>query len=231
MNTNSNTYTIIYASILVIIVAFLLAFLSSVLKERQDTNVRLDKKRQIVSSLNIDTKGQDIAVLYDKYIKEDIIVNYKGEKTAGKGGFDIDVRVENARRLEDRSLPVYIADVDGDVKYIFPVRGRGLYGAIWGYIALNADKNTIFGTYFSHEGETPGLGAEIASSKFQDRFIGTRILNDAGQFVSVAVLKAGRAAEEGQDQVDAVSGGTRTSDGVNEMLRTGLGQYAAFFQQ
>ena len=230
MNTNSNTYTIVYASILVIIVAFLLAFLSGILKERQDDNVRLDKKRQILSSLNIDTRGQNIAELYAKYIKEDIIVNSNGEQIADKGGFDIDIRAENARRLEDRKLPVYIAEVDGNTKYILSVRGKGLFGAIWGYIALDADRNTIFGTYFSHEGETPGLGAGISNRDFQERFIGKRILNQSGQFVSVAVRKIGRIAE-GQDQVDAISGGTMTSNGVDEMLRNGLGQYAAFLKK
>lgn len=230
MNTNSNTYTIVYASILVIIVAFLLAFLSDILKERQDNNVRLDKKRQILSSLNIDTRDQNIAELYAKYIKKDIIVNSKGEQIADKGGFDVDIRVENTKRLEDRRLPVYIAEIDGDTKYILPVRGKGLYGAIWGYIALNADRNTIFGTYFSHEGETPGLGAEISTDGFQKRFIGKRLLNQSGQFVSVAVRKIGRIAE-GQDQVDAVSGGTITSNGVDEMLRNGLGQYAVFLKK
>ena len=208
----------------------MLAFLSGILKERQDTNVRLDQKRQILSSLNIDTRGQDVAELYYKYIKEDIIINSRGERIADKGGFDVDLRVENTRRLEDRRLPVYIAEVDGNTKYILPIRGKGLFGAIWGYVALNADRNTIFGTDFSHEGETPGLGAEISHGNFQDRFIGKRIMNDSGQFVSVAVRKAGRIAE-GQDQVDAVSGGTITSNGVDEMLRDGLGQYAAFLKK
>ena len=230
MNTSSNTYTIVYASILVIIVAFMLAFLSSILKERQDNNVRLDKKRQILSSLNINTRGQDIAALYNKYIKQDIIINSNGETIAESGGFDVDVRAENARRLEDRRLPVYIAEVDGNKKYILPVRGKGLFGGIWGFIALEADRNTIFGTFFSHDSETPGLGAEIAGNDFQNRFIGKHILNESGKFVSVAVKKAGQFAD-GQDQVDALTGGTITSNRVSEMLESGLGQYAAFLSQ
>ncbi len=227
MNTNSNSYTIIYASVLVIVVAFLLAFTAGILKERQDTNEALDKKKQILSSLNINIEGKDVAALYAEHVKQDIIINSQGKEIAGKGGFDVDVKKENAKDLEKRQLPVYICNVKGETKYIFPVRGKGLWGAIWGYIALDADKNTIYGTYFSHEGETPGLGAEIANKSFQDQFIGKHILNSAHQFVSVAVKKIGQRAE-GQEQVDALSGGTITSNGVSDMLRNGLGQYANY---
>ncbi|MDL2262955.1 NADH:ubiquinone reductase (Na(+)-transporting) subunit C [Bacteroidales bacterium OttesenSCG-928-I21] len=229
MNTNSNAYTIIYASIMVIIVAFLLAFTSGALKERQDTNVELDKKKQILSSLNIDTKGQDAAALYEKYIKQDIIINSQGQQVADKGGFNVDVKVENGKNLDQRQLPVFIADIDGKTKYILPVRGAGLWGPIWGYVALDADKNTIYGTYFSHEGETPGLGAEISTEKFQREFVGKRILNASNRFVSVAVKKAGQLAD-GQDQVDALSGGTITSNGVSDMLRNSLGQYEKYYE-
>lgn len=227
MNTNSNTYTILYASIMVVIVAFVLAFTAGSLKEKQNVNLELDKKKQILKSLNIDTKNQDVEALYNMHVKSDIILNSEGVQAADKGGFFIDMKQENAKTLTDRKLPVFICEVNGEIKYILPVRGKGLWGPLWGYVALNEDKNTIFGTFFSHEGETPGLGAEISMPKFQQMFIGKRIFNEKQEFVSVAIKKAGQLAE-GQDQVDAISGGTITSNGVSDMLKNGLGQYEKY---
>jgi Na+-transporting NADH:ubiquinone oxidoreductase subunit C len=214
---------------MVIVVAFLLAFTAGILKERQDTNVELDKKKQILSSLNLDLEGADVAALYEQYIKQDIIINTDGRQIADNGGFTVDIKVENEKNAEERKLPVFIANIDGQVKYILPVRGAGLWGAIWGYVALNEDKNTIYGTYFSHSGETPGLGAEIATPKFQSQFIGKHILNLENEFVSVAIKKVGQTAD-GQEQVDALSGGTITSNGVSDMLKNGLGQYENFYK-
>ncbi|HOO18701.1 MAG TPA: NADH:ubiquinone reductase (Na(+)-transporting) subunit C [Paludibacteraceae bacterium] len=232
MDTNSNSYTLIYATIVVVIVAFMLAFVSGALKEKQNANIELDKKRQILSSLQIDTKGKDVASLYDQYIVKGLVINYKGEilSESKKEAFNIDLAKELTKKLEDRRLPLYIANVDGETKYILTLRGTGLWGPIWGYLALNDDKNTIYGVYFSHASETPGLGASIAELPFQKQFIGKRILNDKNEFVSIAVMKAGKKAE-GKDQVDAVSGGTITSKGVEAMLLNCIGQYVQFLQQ
>ena len=143
--------------------------------------------------------------------------------------FVIDVIKENAKAEAERQLPLYVAEVDGQTKYIITMRGAGLWGPIWGYIALNDDKNTVFGTYFSHASETPGLGAEIATPKFQKEFAGKHILNDARDFVSIAVMKPGQIAE-GQDYVDGISGGTITSKGVEAMLLKSIGQYEAYLK-
>ena len=232
MDTNKNSYTIIYAAVMVIVVALLLALVSSGLKETQTTNVKLDKKKQILSALQINLEDQDAAALYDQYIVKELVVNTKAEILSEVRGqaFDIDVVKETAKPLEDRKLPVYVAQMEGQIKYIIPLRGAGLWGPIWGYVALNDDKNTVFGTYFSHASETPGLGAEISLPKFQQEFVGKHILNDRNEFVSIAVMKAGQNSDT-QEQVDAISGGTITSKGVEAMLLNSIGQYEAFLNK
>ena len=231
MNTNKNSYTLIYAIVMVVVVALLLALVSSGLKDIQTNNVKLDKKKQILSSLNIELDGQDANSLYEKHIVKELVLNNKGEVISEKMGdaFVIDVIKENAKVEADRQLPLYVAEVDGQTKYIITMRGAGLWGPIWGFIALNDDKNTVFGTYFSHASETPGLGAEIATPKFQKEFAGKHILNDARDFVSIAVMKPGQIAE-GQDYVDGISGGTITSKGVDAMLLKSIGQYEAYLK-
>ena len=226
MNTNSNSYTIIYASVMVVIVACALAFVSSALKSTQNKNVELDKMKQILSALNIETKGQDAQALNKKYVKQELIINAQGETVAETGGFNVVSKVELARPLAERQLPVYVCDIDGETKYVLPLYGQGLWGPIWGYVGLNADKDVVYGTYFSHQGETPGLGAEIANMEFQAPFIGKHIMQN-GQFASIAVVQPGKTVE-GKDYVDGISGGTITSVAVDHMLKNCLGQYDKF---
>ncbi|MDX9746880.1 MAG: NADH:ubiquinone reductase (Na(+)-transporting) subunit C [Paludibacter sp.] len=232
MNTNNNSYTLLYATVMVVIVALLLALVSGSLKEKQTTNVELDKMKQILSSLNIDTQGQDAKALWSKYIAEEQVINSNAEVIASPKvkAFDIVLKKELAKPLEQRELPLFVASVDGSKKYIISLFGAGLWGPIWGYIALNEDMNTIYGTYFSHSSETPGLGAEIALKAFQEKFIGKSILNDQREFMSIAIVKPGQTAE-GLDYVDGISGGTITSKGVEKMLQDCLGQYATYFKQ
>lgn len=204
INTNSNVYTIVYATVLVIIVAFLLALANSALKPRQDANVALSQKKQILASINERNLG-------DKQSEE----TYNALISDAQVG----------------DLTFYIAKKDGKELYILPVRGAGLWGAIWGYVALNDDRNTIFGTYFDHESETPGLGGEIKTEKFQNQFIGKHILDANGQFVGIGIMKAGQTAD-GMEQVDAISGATITSKGVETMIQTSVQQFAeaGFFE-
>jgi len=182
--------------------------------------------KQILSALNVSTQGEDAAALYNNYVKQDIIVNSNGETIKENGGFDIDIVREIARDPAERELPVYVSEVDGATKYIIPLRGSGLWGPIWGYVALNDDKNTVYGTFFSHQGETPGLGAEIATEQFQAPFAGKHIMQN-GQLVSIAVVKPGKSVQ-GQDYVDGISGGTITSVAVENMLKDCLQMYNAF---
>lgn len=231
MNTNNNSYTLIYATLMVVIVALMLVFVSGALKSTQDANVKLDKKKQILNSLKVDLNGQDANALYDKYIVNGMIINSKAETISNSKDetFEIDIVKELSKKLEDRKLPVYVANVEGKTKYIIPLRGSGLWGPIWGYIALDDDRNTVYGTFFSHASETPGLGANIADPPFQSQFKGKHILNDKSEFASIAVMKTGKMAG-GQDQVDAISGGTITSKGVEKMILDCLSQYDEFYK-
>ena len=200
LDTNSNVYTIIYATIIVIIVAVLLALVSQVLSPRQQANKLLDTQKQILVALNQNYDNTDPAALYLSLVNDTIDVN---------------------------GAPVYVANIEGNTKYVLKLHGAGLWGGIGGYLALDADKNTIYGINFNHESETPGLGAEIVTEKFRAQFNGKHIRNAAGEVVSVAVLKAGKVAE-GQEQVDAISGATITCDGVSTMIATNLAEYAEF---
>lgn len=232
MDTNKNSYTIVYAIIMVTVVALLLAFVSGALKDKQTANVELDKKKQILSALNVDLKGQDAEALYIQYIPQAIIVNSKGEVISEdkEAAFNIDIARELGKPETERELPVYLAVVDGAPKYILSASGAGLWGPIWGYVAFNEDKNSVYGTFFNHAGETPGLGSEIATKDFQSRFIGKKVMNADNLFTSIAVVKPGQT-DHARDYVDGVSGGTITSKGVEAMLENSIGQYEAFLKQ
>lgn len=215
MSTNSNTYTIIYAIVMVVIVAFLLSFVNSTLKEKQTENVNLDKMKQILGSIGIEGVS-DAKAEYNKYVK--VILDSKGTEL-GTNDFTTDA-VKNAGYV------IYKCDVDGATKYIVPLDGNGLWGAIWGYVALNDDKSTVYGIYFNHASETPGLGAEIVTPAFKDPFKGKQILKN-GELKSIAVVKKGSSAE-GQDYVDGISGGTITSVAVSDMIANSLKRYEEF---
>lgn len=221
MKTNSNSYTIIYAAVMVVIVAFMLAFVSSSLRDRQNRNVEFDTKKQILSALNV-RNVEDVENTYKKYVKQDMLMQADGTLTENQDGFSTayEKEVKTNKRFH-----VFVAEKDGDTKYVFPVYGTGLWGAIWGYVALNSDKNTVYGVYFSHASETPGLGAEIATEHFQTLFSGKKAV-DNGQIV-LGVVKNGKV-ENPERQVDGISGGTITSDGVNLMLKNCLSNYKNF---
>ncbi len=219
LNTNSNSYIIVYAVILVVVVAFLLAFVSSALRTRQETNVTNDVKSKILTALHIETDDVDAtyaAAVTDNLWNgkeltevplEDFQTNYNPEIKAGR-------------------YHVFVAEVGGETKYVLPVYGMGLWGPIWGYVALNADRKTVFGAYFDHQGETAGLGAEIKDSKaWQAGFEGKTVTD--GEKIVLGVKKAA----DGPDpacEVDAVTGATLTSNGVDEMLKTTLANYISF---
>ncbi|MBQ4391034.1 MAG: NADH:ubiquinone reductase (Na(+)-transporting) subunit C [Paludibacteraceae bacterium] len=200
MNTENNVYTIVYAAILVVIVAVLLAVISQVLSPRQAANKRLDTQKQILTALNVDYSNADPAALYGEIVNE--------------------------TEVDGKAL--FVATIDGATKYVLPLKGQGLWGGIWGYIALDDDKNTIYGINFGHESETPGLGGEIVTEYFRSRFFGKHIKDAEGRVQSIAVLKAGKKDEAGREQVDAISGATITSTGVDEMLLKSLNEYVEF---
>ena len=230
MNTNSNVYTFIYASVMVIFVAAALAFTNGALKEKQAKNIEIDKMQQILRSVKIEAEAANAEALYHKTITKAFLVNSKGEvtDTSASATFGTDISKEVTKKAEERLLPVYEAILNGERKYIIPVYGAGLWGPIWGYVALNEDKNTIFAASFSHQGETPGLGAEISTKEFQKQFTGKELFK-GGVFKSLAVLKSGHKAE-GQDAVDGISGGTITSKGLEAMLQNSIGAYDSFLK-
>lgn len=213
MDTNKNLYTIIYATVMVIVVAVVLALASSLLKERQQRNVELERKQMVLLSVHLGTdaataedKGTYIEDLYAKHITDSSIV-------------------ENSKELL-----LYICRMDNnDRYYIIPLRGTGLWGPVWGYISLRSDFNTIEGAVFDHKSETPGLGAEITTPMFYNQFMSKQIFDNNGKFVSVQVVKGG-AAQDNKHEVDAISGGTITSKAVEDMLLKNIGDYLNFFK-
>ena len=227
MNKQSNIYTTIYIIVLVLIVGTVLAVTSLSLRDRQQDNVNADKMRQILASVKITANDGDIKQVFDRYIVEQMVINNAGEKIEGNA-FDIDVATEIKLPDAERKLPVFVCKTDdGSTKYILPAYGAGLWGPIWGYIAVDSDGTTIYGAFFAHQGETPGLGAEIEKPKFSDQFKGKHLLID-GHFEAVSVIKAGMPAPEGADYVDGISGGTITSKGVGAMIENCLAPYASF---
>lgn len=229
MDTNKNQYTIIYATIMVVVVAVMLAIAATQLKPYQDANVLIEKRQNILKSVNITADVKQVNELFANTIKEMIIVNSKGEKVEGDA-FAIDLKVEHSKPVDQRKLPVYIAELGDKGKvYIIPLRGTGLWGPIWGYIALTSDMNTIYGANFDHQGETPGLGAEINTESFQKPFTGKKIFDESGRFTSITVAKAGEKAVP-EHSVDGISGGTITSKGLEKMLYDDLASYQEFFK-
>ena len=232
MKTNSNSYTIIYSVIIVVIVAFLLAFVSQALKPMQDANVALDKKKQILNSLNIrDLNDAQADAKYKEVVVADRVIDEKGKVLlpGTTGGEDAGFKLES-KDYKEGKLALYICRVNGETKYVIPVYGMGLWGPISGYIALNADKSTVYGVYFNHESETAGLGAEIKDNKaWQEKFQGKKLFKN-GDDKTIA-LSVEKKVEDPTTQVDAVTGATLTSNGVRDMLHEALGKYLVFINQ
>ena len=202
LNTNSNSYIIIYSAILVVIVAFLLAFVYQALKPMQDANVALDIKKQILYSLNI--RGLDGQEAENKYAE--VVLT----------------------EVEKDGVKYYGCKIDGQTKYVFPLKGMGLWGGISAFVSVNDDLNTIYGAYFNHESETAGLGAEIKDSQaWQELFQGKKIFDENGN-TAIAVVKK---VENPASEVDCVTGATLTSNGVSDMLRDGLAKGVKLLQE
>lgn len=231
INKQSNTYTIIYIIGLVVLVGAALGGVSMALKPQQLENADADKMRQILLSAHIPSERATVVETFHRFITEEYAVNANGEKLEGVDPFAIDMAVEMKKPLEKRQLPVYVCSLgDNDTKYILPLAGMGLWGPIWGYIAFDSDGDTIYGAFFDHQGETPGLGAEITKPDFTDQFIGKKMFHD-GKFLPVTVVKAGQKPAGDMDYVDGVSGGTITSKGVAAMLDDCLIPYSAFLSE
>lgn len=249
MNRDSNGYTIIYASVMVVLVAIGLAFTALKLKPKQSENERIDKMQQILRAINkSETDASKVTEAYKKYVVKELIVNVKGEvlktftgdEIGNNEAFNINTSVvfkkikkyqesNDTEAIDAEQLPVFLANVDGKNYYVLPLNGAGLWDAIWGYISIDADDHsTVFGADFGNKGETPGLGAEISTPNFSERFKGKNIFRGE-DFTSIAIVKAGKV-EEGKDCVDGISGGTLTSNGVNNMLDNCIKPFVEFLK-
>lgn len=227
VNVNGNAYTFIFAGGLVILVALALSFASTTLKPYQDENIEKEKMQNILSSIDVNVSRDEAAEIYTNYIVEDLVLS-NGQPVEGIEAFSVEMEKEVRRPNNERNAPLYIAKKDGQTYYVIPLRGTGLWGPIWGYVALESDVNTIYGAVFDHKGETPGLGAEITTTKFTDQFKGKKVLDENGELISIDVRKGDASTEY---QVDGISGGTITSNGVEAMLMDCLKAYYPFLKE
>ena len=232
MKKQGSLYTVIYIIIIVVLVGTALAATSMALKDRQNENIAADKMKQILASVHIVPEpGQKVSEVFNKYITAQTVVNSQGEET-GTDAFSVNVQEQS--KIADgakRQLPVYICTLPvAGTKYIIPVYGAGLWGPSWGYVAVDVDGSTIYGAYFAHQGETPGLGAEIEKPFFQNQFENKHLFKD-GKFLPVAVVKKGQKPLDGEDYVDGISRGTITSRGVSTMLHDCLLPYQAYLEK
>lgn len=227
INTNSNGYIMLYASVLVLVVAFLLAGVYQALKPLSDANVEIDKKSQILKSLNIrDIEDNDsIVAKYAEVVEADQVIDINANVVKeGKEKVNDGFRVE---KFSENEMPLYVCKVNGETKYVIPMKGKGLWGPVWGYVSVNADKKNVYGAYFNHEGETAGLGAIISEVSFQKQFAG-KALKKGDNYLSV--VKFG-TVKDAEIQCDGISGATKTCDGVSAMIADGLKMYSAFLNK
>jgi Na+-transporting NADH:ubiquinone oxidoreductase subunit C len=244
MNSNSNSYIFIYSVVMVVVVAAILSTAATLLKPRQQQNIKNEKMSSILASVNIESTPENAEELYNKYVVQEIVVNAKGdvvgtfENGALKGearAFDVNLKTEQfkQRKGEDFVAPLYVLSNEGQTYYVIPMLGKGLWGPVWGNMALKDDFNTVVGVIFDHKGETPGLGAEISTDIFEKQFIGKTIFDASGNFVSVTVQKGGVATlpeSRHNHAVDAISGGTITSVGVDDMMKDCLINYVPYIK-
>ncbi|MFO7576062.1 MAG: NADH:ubiquinone reductase (Na(+)-transporting) subunit C [Bacteroidales bacterium] len=228
MKDFSNRYIFIFSVAMVTVVAALLSAAAMLLQPLQERNREIEKKRNILASVKIEATRSDAVELYDRIIKNSFVINTDGDVVDNVNPFTVDLRSEQRKPLDQQSLPIFIANPRDAIEVIIiPLEGRGLWGPIFGYISLESDMSTVYGVSFNHTGETPGLGAEINTTWFGDLFNGKKIF--AGErFVSIKVVKGG-ARDDNPHAVDAISGGTITSTGLEEMLYDCLVKYEKYF--
>lgn len=229
--TNSNSYTFIFAVVMVVVVGVVLAFAATSLQPQQYENMRQEKMQNILATVGIEVDRAGAEAVFNEVISEQLVLNSEGEVKEGVNAFDVDLAKEIKKDPLEQNFPLYMANVEGEKYYIIPLRGAGLWNAIFGYIALKDDVNTIKGVVFDHLGETPGLGAEITQEWFRHRFDDEKIYNDNGEFIGVSVVKGNASPSKDDNKVDAISGATITGDGVSNMISERLRHYLPYFKQ
>jgi Na+-transporting NADH:ubiquinone oxidoreductase subunit C len=233
MNRDSNAYTFIFATLMVLVVASALAFTASSLKDLQASNVRKEKMQNILATIGVETDREQAETLYNQYITGELSLTSGGDLDQEVNAFEINLNDELKKPVNKQRFPLYEASVEGKNYYIVPLRGAGLWNAIWGYIALEEDKNTIKGAVFDHIGETAGLGAEITQEWFQNRFLGEKVFDKDGNLVGINVSKTNndpKDLDKDDHEVDAISGATITGDGVTNMILERLNHYLPYLK-
>ena len=234
----SNSYIFIYSTVMVVLVAALLALAANVLKPFQVKNLEIAKKLEILHALDkgwdagsADNKNQFVEAEYDKYITGTFVVNPAGDTVQGTDAFGVEMVNEMKKDSTERVFPVFqCTKDDGSKNFIFPVQGKGLWGPIWGYVAVAEDLNTVTGVFFDHQGETPGLGAEINTRPFQAQFLNKKIFDETGNFISIKIQKSNETKVPGHS-VDAISGGTITSKGLEATIFDSMKHYLPFIKK
>jgi len=228
IDKNSNGYTFAFAIVMVVVVGTLLAVASQGLKTRQDKNATDKKMISILSAINVEATRANAQEMYDKYVVDSKII---AGKDLSAEAFDVDIKKEFRNKklaASDRNYPLYICEKDSNRYYVIPVIGTGLWGPIWGFVALESDFKTIYGANFDHKSETPGLGAEIKYTSYSDQYTGEMISDTTGTFQPIIVVKDGSGSGL-NSKVDGITGGTITSKGVEEMTTRTLEVYVNYF--
>ena len=233
MDRDSNLYTFLFATFMVLVVASVLAFTSQSLKDLQRENVRKEKMQNILSTVGINVSRDESETLYKKYITEELALKIDGSVNKNINPFsDIVLAKEIKKDYDKQHFPLYIAEIDDEKYYIIELRGVGLWDAIWGYMSLKNDLNTIKGVSFDHKGETAGLGAEITKDWFKESFVGEKVFDLDGNLAGITVLKGNNDpnnTDKDDHEVDAISGSTITGDGVTDMIKERLNNYLGYF--
>jgi Na+-transporting NADH:ubiquinone oxidoreductase subunit C len=232
VNKDNTGYIFLFTFLLIGVVAVILSLLATSLAPQIAKNNETKKQMDLLQSIGIESTRANAKDLFEKYIGSNpsYVINYKGEVVEGVA-FDIDIRTQHRDRSlteDEKRFPLFIANKDGEKLFIVPVVGKGLWGPIWGYISLKDDKRTIYGVSFDHQGETPGLGAEIKQSFFTDRYVGELVADDALNFNEIKIVKDGTGAQP--LKVDGITGGTITSKGVEEMVNRTMSIYLNYLK-
>ena len=242
-NTESNKYTILFAIGMVVIVGSLLAFTASSLKPNIKENERMEKQQNILYAMGVNGNGatdivfistDKVAEEFSRYVTTQLVVDASGNAVENNEAYLIDVKKEQAKAKNGgiRELPLFVGEKDGKSYYIIPIRGKGLWDAIWGYVSLNKEM-VVQGAFFDHAAETPGLGANIKQRYFMDDFVGEKLLSDTGIFKGITVAKGNNDPKnliKDDYEVDALAGATITGDGVSAMIKSDLKLYLPYFQ-
>lgn len=239
--TDKNSYTILFAIVMVIVVGGLLALTASGLKGKIKANKEIEKQQNILYAMGVNENDasnakfinkNDVGASFKKYIKKQLVIQ-GNEVTVNDRAYLIDIKKEQtaAKSGVKRKYPLFLGKKDNKIYYIIPIRGKGLWDAIWGFISV--DKNMVVqGAYFDHKGETPGLGANIKQRFFMDDFIGENLLDKTNNFKGITAAK-GNADPKNNDktdnEVDAIAGATITGDGVSAMIYSELAPYSSYF--